>query len=431
MKDLLKIIDELKKESSRNGKENILEKHKNNALFREVLRFVYNTYITTGLSTKKINKKVKSSEFANYNIRTISDAMKYVEKNNTGSDDDIFSVQQFLTNLDKDESDLAKEILTKSLKIGITAKTINKVYGKDEIPIFDVMLAHSYDKHENKVHGLFYLTIKVDGLRCICIKDDTKVTFYTRKGLPIKGLTELEKEMSHFPINTVLDGELILRNDNNLPSDELFRATQKVVRTDGEKTGVEFKVFDLMSLSEFRNGVSNNKYSFRREKMEAVFNFLREDLNLINYLPALYHGDNKQIISRLMKWVEENNYEGLMLNTADGLYQTKRTHDLLEIKKFKSVDLMCLAIEEGSGKNKGKLGAVLMNYKDSVTKVGSGFTDKERIDIWKDPDSIIGKICEIQYFEESMNEKTKQPSLRFPVFLSIREDKSIDDVNID
>lgn len=108
--------------------------------------------------------------------------MDYLKRLNSGRDADILSVQYFIDKLETDdEKELAKQIATKDLKVGITQKTINKVYGKGFIPSFSVMLAESYAKKEPKVKGKFYVTLKLDGNRCVAIKDEGKVNFYAAR----------------------------------------------------------------------------------------------------------------------------------------------------------------------------------------------------------------------------------------------------------
>lgn len=429
MESIVKIIDEMQAESSKTGKEAILKTYKDNELFRKVLKFVYNTFIVTGLSTKKITKdtNIESSDFP----KTIEKTMDYLRKNNTGRDADIAVIQKFISTLETDrQKEVAQQIFTKDLKVGITEKTINKIYGKGEIPSFGVMLAKSYAKKEDKVKGKFFITLKLDGNRCVAVNEKDGVKFFTRKGQPIEGMKDLASQFKELPTGRIYDGELLLVNVDGLPSDELFRATQKVVRKDGDKVGLDFHVFDSITIEEFYDGKSKKIYEQRRNTLDLMFGGFEEgQVENINLLPVLYQGIDKNMIAVLMKWAEENNYEGLMVNTANGLYVTKRTDGLMKVKKFSSADLLCIGLEEGAGRNIGRLGAILVEYKGGITKVGSGFTDAERERFWKDNDLIVGRIIETQFFEESMDEKTKQVSLRFPVFKVVRDDKGLEDIN--
>lgn len=89
------------------------------------------------------------------------------------------------------------------------------------------------------------------------------------------------------------------------------------------------------------------------------------------------------------------------------------------------------AKKEGEGRLSGTLGGIYVNYKNSKVGVGTGFNDEQREYYWSNQDEIVGKIVEIKYFDESTNQKDDSISLRFPVFISVREEKSEEDVNYD
>ncbi|MCY9542996.1 ATP-dependent DNA ligase, partial [Paenibacillus alvei] len=352
----------------------------------------------------------------------VFDLIRWLRWNKTGSDEVVKAVANFINEHDGEVRDFLKEVITKSYKCGITAGTINKVYNKGTIPDFAVLLAKAYKDHGHKLKGRFFITLKLDGIRCVAIKKDGVVQFYTRQGQPIDELIDIEEEIAKkFPDNFVLDGELLLENPKGLPSDELFRATQKVVRKDGIKQNLEFNVFDGLPLEEFLEGKSKLKYEARRNEIEDIFTYARPQF--IRQLPVLYVGEDKEQISIILQDVVAKGHEGLMINTANGFYVTKRSDVLLKVKEMHSVDLKVVGYEEGSGKYTGTLGALIVDYKGYEVKVGSGFTDADRNIIWnKMLDSIVGQIVEVQYFEESTNQDGGI-SLRFPVYLRIRDDK--------
>jgi DNA ligase-1 len=156
MEEILLILKQIGDTASRNDKESILSRNKDNQLLRDILYFVYNPYIVTGLSEKKINKKVKES--IHTKIEDIYGLIEYLKTHNTGADKDIAVVQEFISRQEKESQNTYVQITTKLLKIGITDKTINKVFGKDFIPSFNVMLAEKYFECENKVKGEFIIT---------------------------------------------------------------------------------------------------------------------------------------------------------------------------------------------------------------------------------------------------------------------------------
>lgn len=139
MEGIIKIFKELQESSGKRLQE-ILEENKDNELLKKVLWFVYNPYIVTGLSSKKINKMVnKQIKYAP--AETIEEVFEYLQEHNTGTDIDIAYVLEFIQG--KPDQEMYSQIFTKELKLGITSKTINKVF-PNLIPEFNVMLAEKY-----------------------------------------------------------------------------------------------------------------------------------------------------------------------------------------------------------------------------------------------------------------------------------------------
>ena len=144
----------------------------------------------------------------------------------------------------------------------------------------------------------------------------------------------------------------------------------------------------------------------------------------------IYEGefDNTRV-QELLKQVVSLKQEGLMINVHGSKYEFDRSKNMLKVKQMYPVDLRVVDVLEGSGANKGKAGALLVNYKGYPLKVGSGLTKELREKFWEDKDSIIGKIVTIKYFEETTNKKDDSKSLRFPIFLEVRNDKDEESYN--
>jgi len=129
----------------------------------------------------------------------------------------------------------------------------------------------------------------------------------------------------------------------------------------------------------------------------------------------------------LKKYAQEQEWEGLMLN-LDTPYVCKRTDTILKVKVMQTCDLKVIGFEKGTGRNEDRLGAMIVNYKGYNVGVGSGFSDMDREYIWNHQGEYLGKIVEIQYFEESKNQQGGI-SLRFPVFKKLRLDKTEESYN--
>lgn len=452
--ELKDIFKEIKAVSSKKAKEDIINKYKDNELFTKTLKFVYDDFITTGISTKKIDANVKDNEFMvlntsfKYNYENLLD---WVKEHNTGKLDTVYMLQTYIGQFEDEETkQFLKDVFTKKLKVGITAKTINKVLGKGFIEEFGCQLAYPYHKYLNKLEGSeIIVTQKLDGHRSICIVKNGKATFYTRKGLVINGLDIQEREAEKLVErgfggkDYVLDGELLAYNADGLETKDLFRLTTSILRSDSaDKSSVLFNTFDCLPYEEFTTGKSKDPFWKRKEDLANAFysiyplksvksteiNPLAQHLRIVeNIYEDTYHPN--VILSLQEEYVEPLGWEGLMINLSDGLYQTKRTSDILKVKEFFNADVLVKDVFEGTGELSGTLGGVIIDYKGNDVKVGSGFTLEERNTYWANPNKIIGKVVDVQYFEETNNQNDNNISLRFPTIKSIRLDKTPEDIS--
>ena len=434
MTKVKEIFTQLQSTNSKLEKQKIIKDNADNQQFTDTLVFLLSPYILTGISEKKINKKVPHLVYTdNLDLNRFSweRVKSYLEEHNTGTDKDIVFIQDFIANQPEDMQDFYKGLITKSIKLGCDAKTVNSVLGKGFIPSFEVQLAEKYFEKPNKVVGNFTLTEKLDGFRLATIIHNDKIEFYSRQGQLVEGLVEVEEDMRMFCKvnklhNAFFDGELVAVNCEELSSDENYKVVTKTARTKGIKRGLKYNIFDTLSYEEFMSQECDTEYYKRRQ----LLNELSKNINLthINILPVLYNGSDKDMIMEYLNKARENYKEGIMINLDNGMYEFKRTTNLLKVKVMQDADLKIVDVYEGTGKNKGKLGGIIIEfiYKDNTYRCecGSGFSDDERVDYWNKSEKILNKIATIQYFEISKNNDGGY-GLRFPVWTHrIREDKT-------
>lgn len=418
-------VNEIMTSNSRLHKQTVLKMYKDDPVICKYLQIAFDPYKIYGISTKKLNKVVGGYSFTD--IETVFDLFDYLEEHNTGTDKDISICQAALNNVriwNKEAGAILGSLICKDLSIGCDAKTINKEI-PNLIPTFNVQLANKYfDKPEYVEGKEFAITTKIDGGRIIAIKENNQVSFYTRAGQKYEGLVDLEQEMADLlPDNICLDGEITLLDNKGIPSKEAYKRAMKITRADGEKHGVKMICFDCMYAEEFRNQKCDRTWKDRRQMMTNILANAAESLQYFEPLPVLYEGDNTEMI---LKWLDAaiaDQQEGIMINLTEAPYEFKRTNYLLKVKKMSTLDLEIVGFEEGTGRLTGTLGAILVRYKDgNIVKVGSGFSDRLRLEIWACRDEWLGKIAEISYFEETTN-ASGGTSLRFPIFKDIRYDK--------
>ncbi len=327
-------------------------------------------------------------------------------------------------------NDYYRRILIKDLRCGMSEKTVNSVAKKNKfdqykIPVFSCMLAHDSANHEKKMIGKKMLDYKLDGVRVLAIynKDNNTVTMYSRNGKQFLNFGHVEQEIieklsSKFTESMVLDGEMVSSS---------FQALMKQVhRKDNvEATDAKYALFDMLTLNEFQQGksklgcrdrhnvlvdmITDTDYIFVVDKVEC-------DLDTV---------EGQKIFSEYNKIAIEKGFEGIMIKDVDAPYECKRSHFMLKAKPFIEVSLEIKDTEEGTGRNAGKLGALICEGNDDDkfirVNVGSGLTDDNRDTFWADRDSLVGQIVEIRADAITQNQDTENEwSLRFPRFMRFR-----------
>lgn len=419
----------LQSTNKKNEKIRILKENENNVLFKKTLKWLLNPFEITGLSTGKLNKSV---QYDTTLIQTWEGMMNYLSKNHTGRDCDIAIAQKFIEIQPEEHREYYRQLITKSLKLGVDAKTVNAVYGNGFVPNCEIQLANKYFEHPEKVTGEeFTLTEKLDGYRTACLVHDDKIELFSRQGQPMEGFVEVEQDMKAFLAmnnihNAFFDGELVAVNCENLTSAENYKIVTTIARKKGIKSGLKYMIFDTLRYEDFIEQTCDTEYWKRRKLLERIFDNVK--LDHVCLLPVLYQGVDKSMIMKHLNEARDKHKEGIMINLDDKPYEFKRTNNLLKVKVMQDADLKIIDVYEGTGKNANKLGGIIVefiyNSKHYQCECGSGFSDEERVDFWDNPDKIIGKIATIQFFEISKNNDGGY-GLRFPVWIHrIRNDKT-------
>jgi DNA ligase-1 len=417
-------VTEITATTSRRAKQEILWRYRGDDIIQQYLKIAFDPYKVYGISNKKLNRAL--GDVYRPPVYTIFEFFDLLSQHNTGPDWAIGLCQDVIAGVTSHRPELEtvlRSLICKNLSIGCDAKTINLVM-PNLIPTFDIQLAQKYFDKPEKLEGkTFALTTKIDGGRIIAIRGADSVAFFTRAGQRYEGLIDLEKEMLNtFPEGTVLDGEITILENTGIPSKEAYKQAMKITRSDGEKHGLKMLVFDLLTLEEWVTQTCERSWEERRAFLHLLFQFggVRTYFEL---LPVLYQGSDTSKVLEYLDKALANKEEGVMINICDAPYEFKRTWNLMKVKKMNTLDLQIVDFEEGSGRLAGTLGAIHVRYKNgNIVRVGSGFSDDLRDQIWENQTHYSGKIVEIQYFEETTN-ADGGISLRFPVFKDFRPDK--------
>lgn len=440
MKEVARVISAIGATSGYNDKLLLLKKYERTPGLKEILKFIYNPYCKTGISNNKLSKALEFLPIA----KEIEwpEALAYFGKHQTGSDADLMFARDFISHTNvtygHDAMELAKAIITQDLKIGITATSLNKVYGKDFIPKTGCMLGTLFDDvGQARVSWPCIVTEKLDGIRRVLVKENGNVHMYSRSGHLDEGLVEIIKEAAQLPDNYVYDGELLAKGTFK-NSIALRQATNSIANSKGIKTGLTFNVFDMVPVDEFYAGKSKEPALLRKIRLGATL--MDESIQLIDEdwqrriaafgtyydfecikpVPILGIVNNLLDVEPIVEEIWKYGGEGVMLNTTNGLYEIKRSKQLLKIKHTEEHILPVVDMVEGTGKYEDSMGALVCLYTNkrgvqSYLGVGSGFTDAQRQHMWDNQEQYIGRKIEVECFGESTNAQGLT-SLNCPIF---------------
>lgn len=422
MQRVKEIFEELQATSSKIEKQRIIRENKDNKKFTNALVFLLSPYVLTGLSVKKINKKVLTVRGF---LSNWDGVVEYLRNHNTGTDHDIALIQDFIYHQPTNTQDFYIGLITKNLKLGCDAKIVNSVI-PDLIPTFDVMLGTPMEKCKIKNGEWFSISQKLNGNRAVFVNGK----MMSRQGKEFTGLEHIIDDIHQVTVDSVVfDGELVGKNTEGLSDSENFQKSTGIANSkDTDKSSLKYVIFDTLCLNEFQQGQSYLTYKDRRNLLLTLKCVISEKhLANIEVVPMFYEGTDQSEIPKWLEYAEEHDYEGCMIN-LDRPYECKRVKHLQKVKAFKDIDLRCISVNEAeTGKYKGTLGSITCAYKNGTVDVGSGFTDEQRDHYYNNPNEIIGKIVTVKYKEATTN-KNGGESLQFPVFITVRFDKDVADV---
>lgn len=313
-----------------------------------------------------------------------------------------------------------RRILIKDLRCGVTDKTVNK-FSDYPVPVFECMLADDSAKHEKKLKGKVFLEPKLDGVRvvAICDVDRDEVVLMSRNGKELTNFPhinqQLDELLDQLPQSYVFDGEIMSENFQVL--------MREIHRKGGAKTeDAVLNLFDCLPLKAFKEGGYKLPLHTRKQELEG-FKF-GSNIQLVERVEVDLDNDRDRFLD-YNKLCVDKGYEGIMVKPVEGHYECKRSTLWLKVKPFIEVSLTVVATEEGTGRNAGKLGALIVEGTDMGkfirTNVGSGLTDQDRESYWADRDQLIGQVVEIRADAITQNQDAvDEYSLRFPRFLRFR-----------
>jgi DNA ligase-1 len=429
MRNPWEIVQELEADNSRLVKEAIVQKvaTQGNDTFFAGCRLALDPMITFGL--KQVPESNREGSGLDWDtFKSVADDL--VNRRITGNAARMLVEGAMLRATKEQWNSWYRRILIKDLRCGVSEKTINKVVEKINgnyiVPTFACQLAHDSANHEGKLGGKKLVEVKLDGVRVITIVwPDGRVLQFSRNGKELVNFEHIKKELAinanTFKEPMVLDGEVMSSSFQDL--------MKQVHRKDNVAAGdAVLWLFDILPLRAFESGIFDMIQKDRSVWLHNWYdNQLYKSMSYVRCLDqAIVDLDTEQgqnLFRMYNKSAIENKYEGIMIKDPDAVYECKRTTAWLKLKPFIEVSLAVVDLEEGTGRNEGRLGAIICEGEDDGrsirVNVGSGFSDSDRDSFWKASDRLHGQVVEVRADAVTQNQDGTY-SLRFPRFLRFR-----------
>jgi len=420
-----KVVAELESTNSRLDKEAIIQRESvagNDELFLGFRR-AYDAMVTFGV--KKVEEK--KGDGKGITSKSFWDTADRLANRELTGNAALTAINFLRMNATEAEwNGWYRRILIKDMRCGTSETTINKHADKKySVPVFSCQLAHDGANHEGKVVGKKFIEVKLDGVRVLTIVyADGTVNQYSRNGKELVNFEHIKQQFAKHAVfldePMVFDGEVMSSSFQDLMK-QIHR------KSDANADDAVLNLFDAITLKEFQAGKSTRtqieRSTWLRSWMEPVQDHMPNVTVVGHVLLDLDTPDGQAEFKALNQRAIAGGYEGIMIKDPAAGYECKRTVAWLKQKPYIEVSLAVIGVEEGTGKNVGRLGALIVEGIDDGklirTNVGSGLTDSDRVAYWDNADSIIGDIVEVRADAVTQNQDGSY-SLRFPRFKGFR-----------
>ena len=322
-----------------------------------------------------------------------------------------------------------RKILIKDMRAGFSETTVNKAVKKANkadyaIPVFECQLAHDGANHEGKIDGNKMIEVKLDGVRVITVVyPDGRVDQFSRNGKELANFPAIREQFTAMAAS--LDEPMIF--DGEVMSSSFQDLMKQVHRKSNiETSDAVLHLFDWLSLEEFSKYQRCNIQQQTRSRTLKEFIEAADQPNikcLDHEWVCLESVIGKKQFTEINARAIAGGYEGIMIKDPYAPYECKRTTNWLKVKPFIEVTLEVIDIEEGTGRNQGRLGALVCEGEDDgriiKVNVGSGFTDGDRDVVFRNKASVVGHQVEVRADAVTQNQDGSY-SLRFPRFKTFR-----------
>ena len=444
-------ITRLTENDGRLYKENIIKQVYEAALlgneisqrFLNGLKYCYDPYITFGVKQIPETSGIVDAENPWLDFAFLLDRLASHQLSGNAARD---AIQSIAHRFDSDEwNTFLAPILRRDMRAGISEKTINKIVKGSiyEIPKFGCQLATNCEGRP-EMKGVKRLDPKLDGVRVLMVVSERldSIISYSRNGKVFDNFKHIENQIFNSLTQIFKNGSAIRMNSSInlydgfvLDGEVVGNSFQELMRQARRKTDVQaddsvYHIFDIIPLDSFMAGKWDMPLSERMSQLNLMRTIIDEDMPNVELVPHIeVNLDTPAGIIEFNTYCTDMvaaGFEGVMIKDLEAPYECDRSLNWMKYKPTLTVDLEVIGMEEGTGRNKGRLGALVCSGidrgKEITVNVGSGYSDADRTSYWNNKELIIGSVAEILCDVITQN-RDGTYSLRFPRFVRFRDDK--------
>lgn len=433
--NIIVLLSELQKEPKHLSKQNILKTFADRS-FIEYAQLVVgknpvpkpNYYV----SMESLGLSDDFPDFIEYDLDAVIQILRDLEsRGKIPTKNELNQIREQVNGLSQASRYLLALGLKQRLDCGISFQTLSKVFPKDfnsGMIQYQPMLASPLKNPKDLKFGCLGQP-KYDGSRMMVyyepggITQGPQIMFYTRNGKPylFNGQDIVYRQVCELLVDcrcrVILDGELT--NDKNRQSvNGLATKLVKGTIKPEEKDSLIYTIWDIIELEN-----PDLELITRLKKLQSLYKGL-SNIRLSPYKEISSLEEAQEYSDTL----DRELYDGIILKDPMSRYEfNKRSKKWIKLKDEEECDLLVIGVQEGKGKYKGMIGALIVQdaSQEMTVSIGSGMTEEDRR---KSPSEYIGKIVSVKYNKIIENkDRNGKPVLFLPIFQELRFDKDTPD----
>ena len=316
--DVVSILEEVKKTSGSNDKKSILGENSDNVLLKEVLRYGLDPFMPFNIvKVPKVKTRLDfplGEEESWCEFFRVSSMCANRQLTGNAAVDAMHACFSAVT-LERER--WMRKILKKHLAIGVSTKSVNKVFD-GLIPTFDVALAQKFEEKRLKGKSEVAVEPKLDGIRCFAIVENGESLLYARSGKLISNFdSTIGVELAKLP-DGCYDGEIM--------GEDFIALMRQAYRKENVVTdGTYLSLFDYIPMSEWKSRKAEmpcrDRYTKLCDNLMSV-----GVLNYLKHIPRYIVSADYNAIKAWHDDFVQQGYEGAMIKDLDAPYTVSYTH---------------------------------------------------------------------------------------------------------